>query len=196
MLGNLLPITPPLVSSVGIGSSFEQMRIYVEIIPREIVDVVCETVKDTSERCRLINDSVGYKSLHDAVLDAERICSSVLCNIEPENLLFIFGQTLQSLGHAPIECPAMPPVSDNDNNVGRNRDGKEGNGYDKGKPKHRAIVLCKLRHTDALKELAIWKDEDSCHYAERYQIAWSELQELKKRFSDFGRDHLKGPNVF
>ena len=62
-------------------------------------------------------------------------------------------------------------------------------------PKHRAIVLCKLRHTDALKELAIRKNEDACHYAERYQIAWSELQELKKRFGDFGRDHFKVPDV-
>ena len=166
---------------------------YVEIIPREVADVMREPLM-ASEKCGLINDSFGFESLHDAILNAEHIGSRVLGYVEPENLFFIFCQTVQSLGHATIKCPPTPPLFDERDCIGGHRDGKKRNGDDKGKPKHRAVVLCKLRDADTLKELAIWKKEDCRYYAERYEIAWREVQELKKCFYDLGGDHFKRPN--
>lgn len=62
-----------------------------EIVPREVVDIVREAFNDTTERRRLIDDSVGLETLNDAVFNPERVSSSVLCDVKAENLLFIFS---------------------------------------------------------------------------------------------------------
>ena len=111
-MGLWLPIRLPFVSAVGVGGSFEQMRMYVEVIPREVADVMREPFEHISVRCRLVNDSVGYETLYDAIIVAEDIGASLLRNVEPENLLFIFGQAIQSIGYAPIEVSLPPPPLD------------------------------------------------------------------------------------
>ena len=166
-----------------------------EIIPSEVANVMREPLKDIAERCGLINDAVGFESLHDAVFNAEHIGASIVGDVEPENLLFIFGQTIQSLGYAPIDAPMPPPFINERNYVGEQRDNKERNGNNKGKPKNRAIVLCKLRYANTLKELGTWKEKGGRHYPERYEITWSELQKLKECLGDLGGDHFKRPNV-
>lgn len=67
---------------------------YFEIIPGEVADVMCESFKDTPERCGLINNSIGFESLYDTILNTEHIGSRILRDVEPEDLFFIFGQTL------------------------------------------------------------------------------------------------------
>ncbi|MEN9865619.1 MAG: hypothetical protein RL748_1209 [Pseudomonadota bacterium] len=194
-VGSGLPIRRPFISSVGVGGSFEQMRMYVEIIPRKVADVMREPFKNITERGGLKNDAIGFETLNDAIFNAEHIGSCILGEVKAENLLFIFGQTLESIGYVPIELSPSPPFFDEADYIGGNRDNKKRHGDNKGKAENRAIILCKLRNTDLLKELATWKKEDSRHKAERYEITWCELQELKKCLGDFGGDHLKLPNV-
>lgn len=166
----------------------------VEIVPSEIADVMREPFKDTPERCRLINDSIGFESLYDAIFNSEHVGSRILRDVEPEDLFFILGQTLESLCYAPIVCPSPPPLFDEAKQVTGHGDDKKRNSDNKSKPKHRAVFLCKLRHPNLLKELTIWKKEDGRHYAKRYEITWSELQELKKCLGDFSGDHFNLPN--
>lgn len=184
----------PSVGSAGVGAPFEQMRVYVEIIPREVADVMSEPFKSIANRCGPINDSLGYETLHDAIINAEAIGASLLGEVEPENLLFIFGQTIQSLGYAPIELPLSPPCFGESESIGSDGHNKEGNGNNEGKPKHRAAVLCKLKYADSLEKLIARKKQESGHGADRYEITWCELQELKRRLGDIG-DHVKPPST-
>lgn len=72
-------------------------------------------------------------------------------------------------------CTSLPPLFDEAEHITGHGDNEKRNGDNKGKPKHRAVILCKIRHPNLLKELAIWKNEGGGHYAERYEIAWREL---------------------
>ena len=194
VLGLALPIRLPLVGSISIGGSFEQMRVYVEVIPREIVDVMRAPLKHIAERCQSVNDSIGYETLNDAIIVAENIGTGLLRYVEPENLLFVFGQTMQSISYVPIETPLSPPPFCDGNSIGGNGDSEQSNGNNKGKPKHRAVVLCKLKHSDELEKFIAGKEKKGGHDTKRYEIAWSELQELKKRLRGFS-DHDERPNI-
>jgi hypothetical protein len=52
-------------------------------------------------------------------------------------------------------------------------------GRDKGKADPRAVVLCKLLHSEGLEERFRGKQKHSSNDGDCYQITWSELQELK-----------------
>lgn len=97
------------------------MRVYVEVIPRKVVDVVRKPFNHISERGGTVNDSIGYETLHDTIVVAEDISASLLRNVEPENLLFIFGQTIQAIGYALIEAPLTPPTFNDGNPVSTNQ---------------------------------------------------------------------------
>ena len=158
------------------------------------VNVMREPFKHISDRCRLINDSVRYETLYDAIIVAEDISASLLHNVEPENLFFIFGQTIQSLGYAPIETPCLSRSFDERNSVGDHGNGEQRNSNYKGKPKHRAVVLCKLKNSNELEKVLAGKENNGSHDTKCYDIAWSELQELKESLGGFSK-HIERPNV-
>jgi hypothetical protein len=54
--------------------------------------------------------------------------------------------------------------------------------------------LCKLKYPDELKKHLAGKKKNGGHDTECYEIAWCELQELKKRLGSFS-DHIERPNV-
>jgi len=154
-----------------------------------------EPLNHITERCGLVNDAIGLKSLYNAIFNAEHVGSRILRDIEPENLFFIFGQAMQSIGHAPIEVTFSKPTFNEGKNVSRNRHNEQRNSNDEGKPKHRTVILRELKYTDKLEKLLIGKKQECGHDAKRYEVAWSELQELKKRLCNFG-DHIKMPNSY
>lgn len=193
-LGLGLPIRLPFVGSVGVCGAVEQMRMYLEVIPRELVDVMREPFESVTHRSGQVNDAASFESLHDAIVDAERVCASVLRDVVPENLLFIFGQTVQALLDTPIPAPPDPPLFYESDAVASNGNHEQGDGDNKGKPKHRAVVLCKLKHSDELEKFLFGKEKKGGHDTQRYEIAWSELQELKKRLGGFS-EHSERPNV-
>lgn len=166
---------------------------YVEIIPSEIADVMRESFEHVAERSRLINDTIGYETLHDAIIVAENIGTRLLCYVEPQDLFFVFGQTVQSLGYAPIEFPLAPPRFNEREYVRKSGYGEEGNSNNEGKPKHGAVVLCKLKYADELEKFLSDKEQEGSHNSKSYKIAWCELQELKKSFGYF-RNHIDMPN--
>lgn len=166
----------------------------VEVIPREVADVMREPLKHISERGGLVNDSIGYETLHDAIIVAENVGASLLRYVEPENLLFIFGQTIQSIAYAPIEAPLTPPALDDGDSLDSNGNGEQGTGNNQSKPKHRAVALCELKHSDELEKILAGKQKSGSHDTQRYEVAWSELQELKKGLCGFSK-HITRPNV-
>lgn len=181
-----LPQRRSLVCPICVGTSFKQMLVYVEVIPGEITDIMREPIKHISEAGRTINNSFGYESLYDAIINAERVGSSLIGKVIPENLFFVFGQTIESLGHFPIEFPLSPPVSYERKCVCKNRYKKKGHCDDEDKSNNRAIILCKLKDAQLFKDFFTAKEQKGSNDAECYEKSWSELQELKERLCKFG----------
>ena len=70
---------------------------YVEIIPSELADVVSKAMTYEANRRRAVDDSSGYKTLHDAILNVEIVGLRLLTYVVPENLFLFFGETVESL---------------------------------------------------------------------------------------------------
>src|SRR5882724_1311088 len=170
------------------------MRMFVETIPSIVANVMREPFKNITKRCGLINDASGYESLYNAILNTKHICARILRDIEPENLLFIFGQTIQSIGYAPIGLPFPPPTFNEGKRISENGDYEQYNCNNEDKPKNRAVILCKLKYTDELEKFLIGKKQEGSYDTKRYEITWSELQKLEERLGHFG-DHIGVPNV-
>lgn len=181
-----LPQGRSFICPICVGIPFEQMRMYVEIIPSEVADVMREPLKYASEVSRSINDSCGYESLNSAVLDAELIAARLFGEVIPENLLFVFGQTIQSLSHFEIKFPLSPPISYERKCVCKNRHKKKRHCDDEDKSNNRAIILCKLKDAQLFKDFFTAKEQKGSNDAECYEISWSEFQELKERLCKFG----------
>lgn len=158
---------------------------FIEIIPREVANVMRKTANETANGGRTIDDAFGYETLNDAIIDAEKIGARLLREVVPENLFFIFGQTIQSLGYAPIALSPVPPLIDEGDSIARYGNGEKSACNNKSESKYRAIVLCKLKHADELEKYLAGKKKDGGHDTQCYEIAWSELQELKKSLSSF-----------
>jgi len=71
----------------------------VEIIPREIVDIVSKAT-EMPEGCRPINYTSGYKTLNDAIINAQNVGLCLLGKVKSENLLFVFCKSMESLQSA------------------------------------------------------------------------------------------------
>lgn len=145
----------------------------VEIDPCELVDIVSEPFEGVTHRSGQVNDAAGFETLHDAIVDAERVCASVLREVIPENLLFVFGQTLQPLLDTPIAAPPEPPLLYESDAVANKGNHEKWDSDNEGKAQHRAIVLCKLKYSDELEKLLISKEKKGSHDTKRYEIPWS-----------------------
>lgn len=173
-----------LVGPVSVGRSVESLRVYVEVIPHEITDIVREPFPHVAERCGTIDDLIGYESLNDAIFNAEHVGSSILGDVIPQNLLIVFGQTLQSLDDALVEFPlpqkALDPIEPpaSDGYEKKNYRGQEKN------PENCAVILCKLRKPESLLELRAAKKYEARHQSDCYKVTWSELQALKDGLND------------
>jgi hypothetical protein len=169
----------PFVGSNQKGASFENVMVFVEVIPRNCMNEVREAIYHASERVYAVNDAVGYESLNDAIIDAESIGSRILDYVEAENLFFAFGESVEALRDALRNFPLPQSVL----NAGHDRCAYAGEEQRKGgnekNPENRAIVLCKLRKAEGIAEFFIAKKKESGDKADRYEVSWGELQKLK-----------------
>ncbi len=149
--------------------------------------------KNITERGGLENDAIGFESLNNTIFNAEHIGARIHYEVKAENLLFIFCQTMESIGYALIVISPSSPFFDEADYIGGDRDNKKRHCDNKRQTESRAIILCKLRNADLLEELATWEKEYGCYNSKCYKITWGELQEFKKRLYDFSGDHLKLP---
>jgi hypothetical protein len=173
------------MSPVAVGphlscGPFEQVRIYVEVIPRDLTHIVREPHHNISSRCGLINDTRGYQSIHDAILDAEIVGASVAMDVKPQNLLLVFGETVQSLRDALKQLPLPPQAFDAANYDTAYGYKQQDNRRKEKNPENRAIILCKLSQSERPTESVAGKKQHPSYKSNRYEIAWSELEEFKK----------------
>ena len=82
---------------MGVCVTSEQLRITVDVIPCEIAEIMRKPLKDVPDVRRAIDNSIGYKTLNDAIINSEDIRAGILREVKPENLLFVFSHVLKAL---------------------------------------------------------------------------------------------------
>jgi hypothetical protein len=194
LVGFLFSPALSFVRAIKIGRSDKQVWMFVEILPREIANVVRHPFDKVSDICRHEDNAIGFESLNDAIINAESIGARILGYVEPENLLFIFSQSLQSLRDVLLHFPLPQAVFNHVGNPIHEANASKRDGTDEHNAESRAIVLCKLSKSASFQE-CVWPEEKhACDKPKCYQITWRELQTLKNQFSDFS-NHVLKPNV-
>lgn len=166
------------VGPVKVGAAFEEVLVLLEILPNDIRHEVEASIYDAS-KSGSVYDPCGYERLCDAVVEAEPIGSRILRYVEPENLLFVFSESVEALRDALRNFPLPQSVL----NAGHDRCAyareEQRKGGNEKNPENRAIVLCKLRKAEGIAEFFTAKKKESGDKADRYEVSWGELQKLK-----------------
>ncbi len=184
-LAQQLPYSSSLVGSVSGGFSFQEPLMFLDILPYEVRDIMNKPFMDTCDGCSTDDDSVGYKSVHDAVIELQYVGSRILCHVESENLLFVFCKTFKAVDDflsRPLHFPSLLVVGEEEifpPNSSRHDEGRGGDQKDSTKP--HAIILCKFRKPEDFEEAISCKKDNpgcDCDYCE---ITWGEFKELERR---------------
>jgi hypothetical protein len=183
-----LPAIFSLIGTVEVGRPVQEPRIYIEVIPREVGDVVGKSFIETTGRSGTEDDSTGYETLYDAIVDAEHIAARLLSDVVPENLLFVFSESLQAILHFKMKLPPPPCPGDAFEKAARIVDHDQSHRSQQNDSQNRAIVLCKLRHPQLIEQIGVGEQKESTKNPGCHEITWSEFQTLKERLSKFS-DH-------
>lgn len=157
---------------------------YVEIIPSEFADVVSRTFKQSSDRCGTIDDSFGYKTINDAIVESESIGFSLLRYVKPENLLFVFSQYVEAFYDFEVKVPPSPPFLYSFGCPNCGCDNKKCRGNEEYETDPRAIIFCKIMDGKVFKNVFWDEKQEGSNDTKRYEVSWSEFQKLKKRFHE------------
>lgn len=174
-----------LVSSPCVGSAVEQGFVFIEHIPRNAVDVECESTDQAAYGGRPENDAVIGQRLHDAIIEAQLVGARLVRYVEPQNLLFVFSESLQSLKQITLELPLFENTTTRDIDGLDNPNTQERPAQQQANPNNRAIVLCHILDAQCLQQLTGGKKQEGQNSANCYDISWSELQRLKDLFEKF-----------
>ena len=93
---NFFFMSPEPVSSRNRCGALEQMRVYVEVIPRHLTNVVCKPIDHIADLGNPPNDPYCGQTIHDAIIDAKAVASSITEDVMPQNLLFVFAENLEA----------------------------------------------------------------------------------------------------
>jgi hypothetical protein len=185
---NFLFMSPESVSSRNRRGAFEQVRVYVEVIPRHLTNVVCKPVDHISDLGNPPNDPYCSQTIHDAIINAEAVASSIAEDVMPQNLLFVFAENVEALRDGlkgftlpPSALDPIDPATGYPNEDQRNRRQEKN-------PENRAIILCKFGQPESIAKAIACKKQHPRYKSNRYEIAWSELQEFKQWLEEI--EHL------
>lgn len=165
-----------------------------DVIPHEIADIVRKPLKHVPDARRAIEDTVGYKSLNDAIINSQDIRAGILREVKPENLLFVFSQVLEALRDALQELPLLNLSTDEGQYLACDIHREKANGRNKSKPEPCAIILCKLLESESCEKLLATKKKKGSSNAYRYEITWRELDKIQSAFEVISHS-ISSPNV-
>jgi hypothetical protein len=174
------------VRPVKLGSSHEKSLVFVEVLPSDLANVIRKPLDLISQNSGSGNNPLGFESIHDAILKAEHVGLRLMSYVKPENLLFVFGETVESLQYALdafcVLHSISPPLYDYYAPIYQEQ--RESQKKEKTEP--RAIILCKVVEAKPLQKIVRAEQQKGCGQAKRYEVAWSELHDLHKSFCNFG----------
>tara|TARA_B110001469_G_scaffold114900_1_gene119129 strand:- start:347 stop:823 length:477 start_codon:yes stop_codon:yes gene_type:complete len=145
-----------------------------------------------SKGCGLINDVRGCETLDDAIVDSESIGLRLLRYVEAEDLLFVFCETVESFGDVLFSSPLEVPSFDDPDDIAANRNNPNAKRSKESTTNPSAIVFCKIESANAFKKFFRSEQKKCTKDRYRYEVSWSEFQELKYAFH---RVHLSLLNV-
>ena len=158
---------------------FPQKRaMTIDVFPSEVRNLVRKCVSDVAIP-DAGDDSIGFKTLDDAIAGAEVVCSRVLEYVEPQDLFLIFSEDLQSILHAFFECKSAHRFLYPYRKYCKDEDSRE---YEDGTSNHGSVIFFKLLDAKDLEPFFGEKHYCRTGCKKGYKVTWSELQELKERF--------------
>jgi hypothetical protein len=173
-----LPIAFPFISSISVSRSFEKPLVFVEVIPRQIIDIVTKPFVQCTLARRSVDDVFGYQSINDAVINAKCIGFTLSGQVKPENLFFFFSKAVKGLNQAFFEFSAIHKIPYNRKDFYAPVYGDQGCRSDECYADPLAIVLCKLEDTNRFREMLFAEKQETAKDTDSYQVSWSELQRL------------------
>ena len=163
------------VCPVGVGCPVKKIFVCLEILPSEFRDVVSQ-VKWVPVGGRPVNESAGYESVHDAVVDAEFVGLTFRSYVKSENLFFVFGETVKSLQREFMKFCESHSIPYNAANIYGPVYDEQTDCSDERQTEPLAIVLCKVTDAKAVRK-AFGKDqEQTAKQTDCCQVSWCELQ--------------------
>lgn len=185
MLTKIMSFIRPVEQCISV----EQPKVYVEIIPRQIVDVVSKPFNQVALPGGQSQDALGYQTVHDAVIDAQHVGFALLGKVVPENLFFFFGETVKALQNSFFSFHAQRSIPYDPHDFYAPIYCRYGGGSNQRNAEPLAIVLCKVVNAQCLGGLVADKQQYAAKQHDCYQVSWSELQEL---YELFGGQHADG----
>ena len=163
------------VCPVRVGCPRKKRLVCLEILPSEFRDVV-SPMKWVPIGGRPVNDSAGYESVHDAIVDAEFVGLTFRGYVKAENLFFFFGETVKSLQREFMKFCESRSIPYNAANMYGPVYDEQTDRSDERKSEPLAIVLCKVADAQAVREAFGKQQDHAAEQADCCQISWSELQ--------------------
>lgn len=164
----------------------EEFRVFVEVLPGELADVVIKPLGEMPEIGGAVDQTGRYKSVDDAVVDAEFVGLLLRGQVKAENLLFVFGETVKSLQRALMTFFESRSIPYNASDLCSAVDGQESQRGEKCHGEPLAIVLCHVEDAKPFQEAARGDENQSRKEADCCHITWRELQDL---YDTFERRH-------
>jgi hypothetical protein len=87
----------PSITSICIRRAVKQCLVMADVIPGFIADVMGKGHVSSANICGTEYNTIGCESINNAIINAQNIGARLLGEVKSENLLFVFGQTVQSL---------------------------------------------------------------------------------------------------
>lgn len=167
------------------GRPRQQPLVFLQVLPRELRDIVRKSIVFHAHGVRPADDACGYQAIHDAIPDCEDIRLRLIGHVKPENFLFVFGERLEFLELFVAELARsmnLPyPLQDGYGTIDEPQD----RGHDEDAAEPRAIIVCKLIEADFLKERFGAEQEHGGNQSKCYEVSWSKLEDIKRELGDF-----------
>lgn len=175
---NKLSLFSKSVSKCDFCVSREQGLVCIEIIPHDLIDVVSHSIRITSTINHPLDDSTGFETYDDTIIGSKGVGLSLLANVKPENLLFLFSERIQFLKNGFFSYCLANDIPYNPHDFyGADgcQDGACGK-QDDSEP--RAVVLCKINNSDIGKEIFGGEQKYRAEDHDCYQVSWGQLNEI------------------
>jgi hypothetical protein len=176
----LVPNSWDSIASVEHRAPIKQGMLFIEMIPREIRNVISEPLEHIADYRRVINDSCGYKSIDHAIIDSQIIGFRLSGYVKPKNLFFIFGETVEFLQSELNEFLDRFSVPYTPGDYYAPVDKEQCRSYDECEADPRAIVLCKVIDVRLFQQTRRSIKKECGNQAQPKEISWTELQILQK----------------
>lgn len=184
-----------LIRALGVSSSHKQFLMFVEVLPRKFIDVIRKPLQHVAEARRTIDNSCGFKTFHDAIVEAERVAFRLVPYVKPQNLLFIFSQTFEAVDAFFANTLLHNPYPQNSTSYFRGIPENNKGAAQENQSKHYAMIICKVSKVDYVKPCRWREQQKSSHEECGHAVTWSEVQEVFNDFCPIKHEPVIAPNL-